>query len=355
MRLFTNLARPMRLQGSVSDSDTELTLASTEGYVVPSIVSIGRDSSDLELMLITAKTGTTLTVERGYDGTLPVSHSLGDLVEHVSSAADFRETLAQLSEDERDALDNVQDGTVVFTQGSGGRGHIQVAVDDEWEHLVPPGSIFPYAGATAPTGWLLCDGAAYDQESYPDLFDAIGATYGDDGEGTFRVPSLLGRFPLGLADSGVGDALGETGGQLDHVHTQPSHTHTGPSHTHSNPGTSTTGNHQHSQGNTGSEGFHTHSGLGDGWVETSEGTGSSPLAQSGGTSISWIHRHSLSGSVSLTGAHAHSNPNTNSNGNHSHSQGGTGAGGTGATGASGDEQTGGANPPYLALNYIIRV
>jgi len=67
------------------------------------------------------------------------------------------------------------------------------------ECLVPIGSILPYAGDSAPCGYLLCDGCCKDVEDYPELFDVIGYSYGGcDGE--FRLPNLRGRFPMGYND-----------------------------------------------------------------------------------------------------------------------------------------------------------
>lgn len=43
---------------------------------------------------------------------------------------------------------------------------------------IPSGSIFSFAGVTAPVGWLLCDGSAQDQTSYAALFAAIVANKG---------------------------------------------------------------------------------------------------------------------------------------------------------------------------------
>lgn len=89
------------------------------------------------------------------------------------------------------------------------------------------GSIVPYAGAAAPSGWLLCDGTAYSRSTYRTLFDILGTTFGaGDGSTTFNVPDLRQRFPLGTAASGTGSTLGGTGGAIDHTHTGPSHTHT---------------------------------------------------------------------------------------------------------------------------------
>ncbi len=66
---------------------------------------------------------------------------------------------------------------------------------------VPIGTIFPYAGTTPPTGYLLCDGSELDKQQFPDLFVILGTTYNGIapllGIDTFRLPDLRGRFALG--------------------------------------------------------------------------------------------------------------------------------------------------------------
>lgn len=69
------------------------------------------------------------------------------------------------------------------------------------------GVIKVYAGAAAPTGYLLCDGASYLRATYPDLFTAIGTTFGSVDGTHFNVPDLRGRAPIG---SGTGDAADAT-------------------------------------------------------------------------------------------------------------------------------------------------
>lgn len=56
---------------------------------------------------------------------------------------------------------------------------------------LPSGIITPYGGATAPSGWLLCDGTAVSRETYANLFTVIGTAFGSgDGSTTFNVPDM---------------------------------------------------------------------------------------------------------------------------------------------------------------------
>jgi microcystin-dependent protein len=72
--------------------------------------------------------------------------------------------------------------------------------------------------ATAPTGWLLCAGAAVSRSTYATLFAVIGTTFGvGDGSTTFNLPNYTNRMPYGTT-------LAATGGSADAV--VVSHTHT---------------------------------------------------------------------------------------------------------------------------------
>ena len=83
----------------------------------------------------------------------------------------------------------------------------------------PVGCINLYAGSTAPTGWLICDGSAVSRTTYANLFSVIGTTYGTgDGSTTFNIPNLKGKVPVGLNSSDTDfDTLGETGGEKEHT------------------------------------------------------------------------------------------------------------------------------------------
>ena len=94
----------------------------------------------------------------------------------------------------------------------------------------PTGSVTLYAGETAPTGWVICDGRELSRTSFPTLFNAIGVAYGSgDGSTTFNVPDLRGLTPVGLnAAESEFNVLGKTGGAKTHTLTtaqMPSHAH----------------------------------------------------------------------------------------------------------------------------------
>ncbi|WP_455474734.1 Bgr_08870 family protein [Bartonella sp. B30(2025)] len=69
--------------------------------------------------------------------------------------------------------------------------------------IFPAGFIATFAMQEVPSGWLLCDGATYEREEYPRLFEAIGDKWGKDSETTFKVPDLRGMFLRGF-DNGRG-------------------------------------------------------------------------------------------------------------------------------------------------------
>ena len=70
--------------------------------------------------------------------------------------------------------------------------------------MAPTGSITAFAGASAPTGWLVADGSAVSRTSYADLFAVIGTTWGaGDGSTTFNVPDLRGAFLRGAGTGSI--------------------------------------------------------------------------------------------------------------------------------------------------------
>lgn len=63
---------------------------------------------------------------------------------------------------------------------------------------IPAGVFMPFAGTTAPSGYLMCDGSAVSRTTYSRLFGVIGSNYGSgDGSTTFNVPDMRGQFIRG--------------------------------------------------------------------------------------------------------------------------------------------------------------
>lgn len=98
------------------------------------------------------------------------------------------------------------------------------------------GTIIDYAGTTAPTGYLECDGRAVSRTEYAKLFAVLGTLWGaGDGSTTFNLPNLGGRTCIGEGTRTVGNTGGSEsesytpkGSANDHTLTAaqiPAHTH----------------------------------------------------------------------------------------------------------------------------------
>ncbi|MEL6557817.1 MAG: tail fiber protein [Bacteroidota bacterium] len=148
---------------------------------------------------------------------------------------------------------------------------------------VPAGSITAFAGAgdNLPEGYVLCDGRELNVADFPELFAAIGDSWGGNGISTFRVPDLRGQFLRGVSGnsdtdpdksdrvsvngSNSGNAVGSFQG--DEIESHNHDMETAGAHSHNlRFGNSTSGNgraHESSTANNGSyqtesAGAHTH-------------------------------------------------------------------------------------------------
>lgn len=162
------------------------------------------------------------------------------------------------------------------------KAYIDNLVTTTAEASMPTGTLLDFAGSSAPTGFLVCDGSEILRASYPDLDAVIGTTFGPytdgaGGAGTshMRLPDFRGRTAVG-AGTGAGDGSsgaagsvpagaalsartrGAWGGGETHILT-PAQT---PLRTHSHSGTTGNDNidHSHSGSTSGISANHTHSG-----------------------------------------------------------------------------------------------
>lgn len=238
-----------------------------------------------------------------------------------------RETVAGASQAVADEFDqlvaSIQAGWGVEHNVDGTHKYTAVALAG----MELPGVIKAYAGSSAPTGYLVCDGAEYSPLTYPSLFGAIGTTWNTGGEtpGFFRVPDGRKRALMGAATA---FAVGATGGTFDHAHAGPAHTHTVADHAHA--GSAIT---------VDAEAAHVHT------VITTTDAPSATTNVSAGSDVavgSGTHTHGINDS---TGTTTHT---------HTASAAATGSAGAGNTGSSGTGDTGSANGPYFVGLWIIK-
>jgi microcystin-dependent protein len=97
----------------------------------------------------------------------------------------------------------------------------------------PIGTVLTYAGTSAPTGYLLCQGQTLNTSTNPEysaLYNVIATAYGGTGPTNFKLPDIQGRSVLG-AGTGAGlspRVLAATGGAETHTlstNEMPSHDH----------------------------------------------------------------------------------------------------------------------------------
>jgi len=80
---------------------------------------------------------------------------------------------------------------------------------------VPVGTVITYAGVTPPEGWMFCDGRSLNRDAYPELFAALGTTFGGDWGTTFNLPDARNRFVRGAPAPA---SVGIYGGDESHRH-----------------------------------------------------------------------------------------------------------------------------------------
>jgi microcystin-dependent protein len=97
---------------------------------------------------------------------------------------------------------------------------------------VPAGVVLDFAGATPPTGYLICQGQAVSRATYSTLFGVIGTTWGaGNGSTTFNLPDFRRRVTVGSGGTGtstLGNNLANSGGAEVHtltINEIPSHDH----------------------------------------------------------------------------------------------------------------------------------
>ena len=103
-RYYSSTAAATTLTASINNSDTSITVAAATGFPssFPWTAVIDYDTTDEELVEVTAASGTTLTVTRGVDGTSGKAHGSGAKFRHAASGRDFDEANAHVNDTSTD-------------------------------------------------------------------------------------------------------------------------------------------------------------------------------------------------------------------------------------------------------------
>lgn len=386
------------LTSTATDSDTSFVVSAVTGWstTFPFYCVVEPGTSKEEKVKVTGASGVTLTVVRAQDDTSAQGHAESSSIYPVFTAdeADEANEIASVMTTKGDIISN--DGSTINRLGVGTNTHVLQADSTatngvKWGQvatagiadsavtsakiadgtvvladlaaslqafLCPVGTINAYAGATAPTGWLLCNGTS--TTGYTTLAALVGAT----------TPDMRGRFPIG--DNSTLTLLGTGGSTTISEANLPVHRHantataatsvtvnSGGAHTptassvsagsHSHTGTvDSNGSHVHVLNATFVTGSHNHDLLAD-YVAT--GTAGASTLGSG-----------LSNAVQSSGSHAHTFT-TGDAGSHSHTitvdavaaHTHTASGSTTVTMSNADTGSGTAYfQPYLVVNYIIK-
>ena len=279
---------------------------------------------------------------------------------------------------------NILDGATLSTTELNYVDGVTSPIQTQINTNTPTGMISIHSAATAPTGWLLCDGTSYSTTTYANLYGVIGYTFGGSGA-NFNVPNLKGKVVVGIDAAQVEfDTRGETGGAMTHQHTiaaigptassdHNGHGHNTNAHSHGTTvNQNNAGDHNHNTNqvtNTGNSGNHGHNMTGSVTANNTSGF----KASSGNTSNTFQsigHAHTDNFAVVAGGDHDHAVTTTNiasTPGNHSHSVGVATNNDATANAVSGGSHSHTTTvpqhtsdslsnlQPYMALNYIIKI
>ncbi len=270
------------------------------------------------------------------DGKIWIGNAAGNANVLVSSLSrsDHTGTLAVASGGTGATSANAAANAILPSQTSNSGKYLTTnGTDTSWGTVssgttLPTGALMPYAGATAPTGYLLCDGSSVSSSTYLALHAVLSNTYGGSAYTgaaglSFNLPDLRGRLPMG-AGTGSGQNASGTGAPSGTAQTARTRGQWLGEETHLLT-TSEMPSHSHN-GATGNAGSHTHTLSKE--VLTYMGSGGNRYDPYPGSV--WAG-HPLAGlTLSTQGDHSHTIPANGGGGRHA------------------------VIPPVVVLNYIIK-
>jgi microcystin-dependent protein len=263
-RFYSSTAGQMFLSGAITSGATSATLTAVTGLPssLPYTLLLDPGLATEEVVECTAIGGSVVTITRGMDGSSAQAHASGAEVRHGFSARDFQDSrnheantttahgvagavagttstqtfTNKTMSGSSNTFSNIAVGSI--TNGVSTTNTVALtnktidAVQNTILNAPPSGTITMFGGVSAPTGYLMCDGSAVSRTGANALlFAAIGVAYGaGDGSTTFNVPNFASAFPRGNTPA-------SNGGAATHLHNLTSaavasHTHASAAHAH---------------------------------------------------------------------------------------------------------------------------
>ena len=210
-REYAGNAPPTTLSSGIDNATLTIPITNGTGWptgvIGPFFAVIDKGLSTEEKVKVASRTANVLTViagGRGQDGTAAATHASGAAIEHVLTADDLNVMNQHIADP---TLDHHTQYYNLARHSALVHGTAMLDVAALTAIITPPAMMAPYAGAAAPSGWLLCNGAAVSRATYAALYAALGGAsspYGQgDGTTTFNVPDTRGRALMG-AGTGTG-------------------------------------------------------------------------------------------------------------------------------------------------------
>lgn len=135
----------------------------------------------------------------------PNPYQVGRSVRIIQTSGTLYGVITGVTESANTAVDVSLDGTIANESMAVSLGVEAQAGVAGWKS----GDIKVHAGSVVEPGWLLCNGQSVSTTTYAALFAAISYDYGGGG-GSFNVPDLMGRSPIGAGTSGDADVAAVT-------------------------------------------------------------------------------------------------------------------------------------------------
>ena len=200
-----------KLGGAAADKYMKIDKYNPTAASSPNTLALRDENGDFKAHRVTA--GNFLTTEKAQDDAIDENSEICYRAAQSSEAEPKQMRFATIKK-MKTALEVDQklgkNDKAADSAKLGGIAADQYAKKEESAASVFVGAIIASARASAPEGFLLCDGSALSRTSYSTLFEAIGTAYGTgDGSSTFNIPDLRGEFIRGT-DGGRGVDAGRT-------------------------------------------------------------------------------------------------------------------------------------------------